>query len=576
MLEKRVRALEAANRKLRARVASLQASLDKVTSERDAFHHALQEERIRHQETRRVLDELYHAVTHADESMKALLRRQFGASSEQLQADQHYIAECLDALDPETREALTELQDVADAAKDAQALADSDDADDTQDSADAASHAQPTQPPQKQAGKKRKRPSGSGGRLPFPEHLERIQTTYAPPDNHPALINARSAERIGTATSLRFIVPKLSVLVEEITYPVMRISYARGMHTRVRVSPPAVVSGGQVGDSFLVESACDKVMDHLPAYRQSNRIAQSGVTIARSKLCRWHQALADFLDPVAQAIFEEIHAQAHIGIDDTVHRLLIPNAGACTNGRMWAVATEQDVYYQFHETREGKWIDQLLANYNGDVMGDAYAGHAALLRREGIRALFCWAHVRRKFFDAHDSPQRAHMLDMIAALYRVETTLGESPPESRRDLRQREAMPLLTSIKHSLDHWHADKRILPKSGLGKAVRYALPLWDGLTAYADADHAPIDNNHTERCMRGVAMHRKNSLFSASIKGANAYATLLTITQSAHLHNLNVRQYMNDIIDDIHHSRRPIAALTPTQYAKRQHKAVITRP
>ncbi len=84
--------------------------------------------------------------------------------------------------------------------------------------------------------------------------------------------------------------------------------------------------------------------------------------------------------------------------------------------------------------------------------------------------------------------------------------------------------------------------------------YALNHWDGLLAYLTIGHAPIDNNRTERAMRPNALHRKDSLFSASVKGAEAYATLSTIIHTANHLGLNPEQYLNDILDDVHFRRR----------------------
>lgn len=565
MQERRVHALEKEVRSLHARLDSAHRTIKKMTCERDAARHEAQEERIRHQDTKRILNSLREAVEHLDERFKALLRRQYGAASEQFNGNQMYITECLDALDPDTRDVLQDLGDCM-------ALLGTDESTDStaaieQDSNGNALLVHPD--------KKRQRPAKSGGRRPLPDDLERVHVTYTPPENHPLLINAIASEVIATKTCERVIVPKIQVLVEVTTCQVLNITYAPGVTVRATMTPPAVIDGGQVGDSFLIQSACDKVMDHLPAYRQNQRWAPQGFDVARSKLCRWHIQLGQFLQPVADAIFHELHRESFLGIDDTVHRLLVPNHGSCKHGRLWAIAGDAGLFYQFHETREGKWIDGLLQDYSGGIMGDAFSGHNALLRRDGIMALFCWAHVRRKFYDAAASTERTHMLRLIAALYALESETVAVSAEERLRIRNEKARPLLKTIRTALDTWDANPRILPKSGIGRAVTYALKLWDGLTNYTTHHQAPIDNNHTERGMRKNALHRKNSLFSASVAGAEAYATMLTVMQSAHLQGLNIRAYLADIIDDLHHQRRPVSDLTPTQYVNRLPEAVKIR-
>jgi hypothetical protein len=159
------------------------------------------------------------------------------------------------------------------------------------------------------------------------------------------------------------------------------------------------------------------------------------------------------------------------------------------------------------------------------------------------------------------------MLDRIGQLYDIEAEIdGLSSAERVRERRAR-ARPVLARIRELLDAWDADPKILPKSGIGKATTYALKLWDGLVRYVDVGEAPIDNNRVERGMRPNALHRKNSLFSASVGGANAYATILTVTQSALLHDLNPEAYLNDAIENIHYDRLPLTQLTPRAYARR---------
>ncbi len=124
------------------------------------------------------------------------------------------------------------------------------------------------------------------------------------------------------------------------------------------------------------------------------------------------------------------------------------------------------------------------------------------------------------------------------------------------------------AFRSRLDAWRADPTVLPKSSIGRATTYALNQWDGLIPYVTIGASPIDNNRTERAVRPNALHRKNSLFSASVDGAEAYATLSTVIQSACLHGLNPERYLADIIDDLHFRRRTPSELTPARYAARK--------
>jgi FtsZ-binding cell division protein ZapB len=540
--------------------AVLRAERDEARSERDGLRAELDQVRQQHAEAKRQMGELVHALAHSDERLRALVRREFVAASERLIADDTYIPEILAALREDQDAAVVLAPVVVEQATAA---------------ADAAEMAK-TAATGAAGGKGHRRPAAAGGRKPLPEDIERRHRDYTPPADHPALRNAVGFDTIGSTTIERWHIGKLDLHSECITCPVVRLTLGAGVTCQQTLTPPAVIERGQVSDALLVQSAVDKVADHLPAYRQEQRALRLGVHIPRSKLCRWHIDLAQFVHGVALAIFDEITASPIIGIDDSVHRRQVPDRRVCQQARIWAVSAPVGIFYLFSPTREGAWISDLLAGYRGGVMGDAYSGHNTLLSRDDIIALFCWAHVRRKFHESADAERRRIMLDLIAELYRIEAELTDATPQQRVFTRSAQAKPILARIKTQLDAWHDDPQVLPKSGIGRATAYARKLWPGLERYLTIGNAPIDNNATERGMRRVAMHRKNSLFSASDAGAQGYATLLTVTQSALLHDLDPVAYLNTIIEDIHFDRRPLAELTPQAYARRAKMAEKRAP
>ena len=579
-LSQKIQKLEKVNRQLHARVGMLEQQIDSLIHEKDACKCELQEERAQHAVTKEKLADLVHAVNHADERHRAMLRREFGSSSERLLGQQEFLESCLDELDPDTRQYLEDLRKAQAEAEEAIAVAEESDATDSEAGAgeqvvDGGEGEKDTPSDKQQSAEKssgHKRPQNSGGRKPLPEDYPHVQTHYIPERDHPALKGALLSEEIGRRIIKRMVITPIQVSVNEIDCPIVKLHFPGGIQTQQTITPPSVLGNGQADDSVLIHSACDKVLDHLPAYRQSKRFSRIGIDIHRSKLARWHIALAAFLVCIADAIFAEIIEESVIGIDDTVHRLVDTELHRCKQGRLWAVTGVKDVYYLFSETREGKWISHLLGDYQGAIMGDAYSGHGVLLSREQIIALYCWAHVRRKFFESPDSQQRTQALYLIGQLYEIEEEIADQPPDQKVRPRTQKAGPILAQLKQLLEAWQEDKRILPKSSLGTAVSYAIKLWDGLKAYLTIGEAPIDNNRTERAIRPNAMHRKNSLFSASVKGAKAYATLSTIIQSACNHDLNPEEYLADVIESLHFGRLTPAELTPARYAARMAERV----
>lgn len=543
---------------LRAAVARLTAERDAARVERDEARREAEAARERVRELTRNLAELQGAVQRSGERLRHLVRKEFGAASERLCGHPLILDEVLDFLRADR------LEQEAQASDPPAAPVTTSGNDTGAGTGAAAGGASPT------GRRGRRRPANAGGRNPLPADLERRVEDYVPPADHPALRQAQDHQVVGTRTLERLAITPPELYVQVLHCPVARIRSATGLTWQETLAPPAVIARGQVDDALLVHSAVEKVADHLPAYRQERRWQRQDLDVPRAKLCRWHIALAGFLTSVAEALLREILAGAVVGIDDTVHRLIVPDQRVCRNGRLWAVASPRGIFYLFTETREGRWITELLADYTGAVMGDGYAGHRQLLLRPGILALFCWAHVRRKFFEAMDARRRTAMLGLIARLYDLEDQLRPLSAPARIVAREQRARPILAQIKELLDAWADDPKIHPGSGIARATAYTRRLWPGLVRYCEIGEADLDNNATERGMRPNALHRKNSLFSASPAGAQAYATLMTLIQSAIHHDLDPIAYLNDIIQDLHFQRRLPEELTPAAYARRTAK------
>lgn len=569
--DKRIRRLEEIVRQQKAIIDRQSREITRLTEELKVARLELAEERQQHAETKRRLQELVHAVSNADERYQSVLRKEFGASSERLLGTQLSLAENMEGLDPDIQAMFDQLGKAQKSAQsqlneDAEEIvnggaAEGPDSDSgTDDVADDVSIQKPKE-------KKRKRPAGSGGRNPIPEGLKVNQIRYIATDDHPMLANVIEAKLIRQRIISRLGLAPLEVVRNDYCCDVYSLTLPGGIKTQQTIAPPAVMPKGQADDDLLIHTACDKVLDHLPSYRQAARFERIGFPINRSKLCRWHIILAAFLEPIANGIFDEILQESVVGIDDTVHRLIDAELHRCKQGRLWAATGEKNRYYQFSETREGKWVDDLLCGFAGGVMGDAYSGHNVLLSRDHITAIFCWAHVRRKFFESAEGKKRDQALFLIGKLYDIEKEIEEKPPTERVAIRTQMANPILAQFKQLLDAWEADKKVLPQSGIGRATTYALNQWPGLTTYVSIGESPIDNNRTERAMRPNALHRKNSLFSASTKGAEAYATLSTVIHTACEYDLNPATYLADVINDMHLQRRDPSQLTPMAYAAR---------
>lgn len=169
----------------------------------------------------------------------------------------------------------------------------------------------------------------------------------------------------------------------------------------------------------------------------------------------------------------------------------------------------------------------------------------------------CWAHARRKFFDARetDGKRSAQMLEFVRQLYAIEDEGKLLAQDARRDLRQQNSRPILDQIKTWLD---AEQPIvLPRSPMGQAVTYTLNQWTALTRYTDEGYLNIDNNAAERALKRVAIGRKNWLFAGHDAAGQSHARLYSLLASAQRHGLDPQKYLMSVLARI--GRTKLSAL-----------------
>ena len=160
---------------------------------------------------------------------------------------------------------------------------------------------------------------------------------------------------------------------------------------------------------------------------------------------------------------------------------------------------------------------------------------------------FCWAHLRRKFYEVYisgTSPIATEALARLKQLYDIEADIRGLPPEVRQGLRQKHARPLVEALKPWLETTYAK---VPKGGkLGGAIRYGLNHWDGLSRYLDDGRIEIDSNTVERSIRPLALTRKNALFAGHDVGAQGWAMIASLIETCKLNGVDPLAWMTDVL------------------------------
>jgi hypothetical protein len=188
----------------------------------------------------------------------------------------------------------------------------------------------------------------------------------------------------------------------------------------------------------------------------------------------------------------------------------------------------------------------------------------------------CWAHTRRRFFDARtSSPAEASLiLEIIRRLYEVEDRARPLDDAARSALRQAEAVPILQRLRNELDR--LSSRLLPKSALAQAVSYALNQWQALCRYTEDGRLTIDNNVSERQLRDQAIGQKNWLFLGSDQVGSRAAMICRVIAGAKRHRLEPWAYLHDVILLLSEDTSPelLTGLLPDRWAEAHPKHVLS--
>jgi transposase len=386
----------------------------------------------------------------------------------------------------------------------------------------------------------------------------------------------RVKDRIGQDESriLEYVPAKLEVHVY------VRPKYAcRYCKDGVMSPPPPMrpIARGLAGPGLIAQIVVAKFGDHLPLYRQEDFFTRHGLHIPRSTLCDWVRAAADLLTPLYERQKELVLKSPVLWTDDTPVTVLVGGEDGSRTARFWTYIADEHPYsvYDFTESRARDGPASFLRKFAGYLHADAYGGydHIYLGSNNAIIEVACWAHARRKFFDAQNSsPRDAHqILEWIRQLYDIEERTRELSANARRKLRVAEAAPVLDRIDTRLAE--LEQRALPKSVLAKAVSYARNQWQALCRYTEDGRLSIDNNVSERTLRHQAIGRKNWLFLGSEQAGPRAAVLCTILAGAKRHRIEPWTYLRELLLRLHDDDPRLDEMLPDQWAIHHPEAVL---
>lgn len=324
--------------------------------------------------------------------------------------------------------------------------------------------------------------------------------------------------------------------------------------------PDEVLPKSMAGSSLLAEVILGKYQNHCPLYRQSKILERAKIDIPANTLCNWVMGVGDALEPLSQALYDQLKETYALQADETP----VKNAKENKKGYMWCYhgldPGNRFIIFEYQLSRSASVPEKTLEGFSGLLQSDGYAGYNGLRSNKHIQGIGCMAHARRKFADVvkiSNSKKRGkshEAVSRIAKLYRIETKARNEKltHEQRYQLRQREAVPLLKALEKWLEK--SICHVPPKSGIGKAISYALKQWPYIKAYADHGEIEIDNNLAENQIRPFALGRRNWLFVGNERGAKVAATLYSLIQTCEINKINTRDYFNAILNKLPAVRR----------------------
>jgi len=393
-------------------------------------------------------------------------------------------------------------------------------------------------------------------RTPLPPHLPRRDVAHEPADTTCGC--GQPMQRIGQDIAEKLDYQPGVFTVERH----VRGKWAcRCCQTLVQAPVPGhVIDKGLPTTGLLAHVLVAKFLDHLPLYRQERIYERAGHLIARSTLAQWVGECGAQLQPLVQALADELRRHVVLHADETPVAMLKPahlHDGKTRRAYVWSYCTTsanptKAVVFEFSESRSGENVREFLRldtpkAWRGTLVTDGFSGYNATTTK-GVASAQCMAHARRKFNDLwanHGSEVSRKALRYHQVLFTIEREIEELPADERRRIRQRKSRRVLAVFHRWL---LAQRQLVPTgSATMKAIDYSLKRWAELTRFVDDGDVPISNNWVENHIRPIALGRQNWLFAGSLRAGKRAAAIMSLLHSARINGHEPYAYLKDVLE-----------------------------
>ena len=379
---------------------------------------------------------------------------------------------------------------------------------------------------------------------------------------------AEAFEIIGHKDSFRLAQRPGSYVILNYRRPIIKIKASATIVTPA--APVGVIEGSRADVSFVAGLLIDKFAYHLPFYRQHQRLADGGIRVSRPWLTQIGQQGIALLEPIYAAQLESIRASRVKAMDETPIKAGRAGPGKLKAAYFWPVYGELDeVCFPFFESRRIECVEQALGLTpveRGVLLTDGYTAYEHYTKKTGLTHAQCWAHTRRKLFEAQDvEPAVATRgLGFIAGLYTVEERIREQKLNAAKklDYRLMHAKPIVEQFFAWINQQFEAQGLLPSNPMTRALAYARERRFGLEVYLNDPDVPIDTNHLERALRAIPMGRKNWMFCWTELGARHVGIMQSLIVTCRLHQIDPYDYLVDVLQRVaQHPASQVEQLTP---------------
>ena len=325
---------------------------------------------------------------------------------------------------------------------------------------------------------------------------------------------------------------------------------------RIQALPPAPIHKCMADASLLADIIISKYVYHLPFYRVIQSYRELGVSVSSSTINDWFKAVVGKVKPLYDLLKAHVLACDYVQVDESTLPVIDNEKHRAVKGYVWSVVnvmTGDRFFFYEHGSRSARVAMGLLRDFRGAIQSDGYIVYEHFEGMEGKKLLGCWAHARRKFFEARKENGRLadEALFYIGKLYEVEREAdaldeadGKPDYERRRKLREEKAYPEIRKF----ETWMEVNIVKcpPKSLMEEAISYTYRILKKLSLYVTDGRYRIDDNMVENSIRPLAIGRKNYLFCGDDDAAQRAAVVYSLLATCRAHGINERDWLEDIL------------------------------